>query len=200
VLTSKTAVEEKATYTIRNIDQKAKTLIIEHPLRPDYRLMSDLKPTEKTPSRYRFEVKLGPNTTDKLVVAEERILEQTLQITDLDSDQLLLYVRNRNLSEAARKQLEQLSQKKQELARAQGDIKRAETEINEVVKDQERIRQNITSLNRVTGQETQVRKYSADLAATETKLAALRDQQSEARKRVQTLDGELDALAEKLEF
>ena len=34
ILTTKMAAEETRTYTIRNVDQKAKTLIIEHPLRP----------------------------------------------------------------------------------------------------------------------------------------------------------------------
>ena len=33
MLTTKLAAEETRTYTIRNVDQKAKTLIIEHPLR-----------------------------------------------------------------------------------------------------------------------------------------------------------------------
>ena len=48
ILTTKMAAEETRTYTIRNVDQKAKTLILEHPLRPDYTLLNQ-KPSEKTP-------------------------------------------------------------------------------------------------------------------------------------------------------
>ena len=49
MLTTKLAAEETRTYTIRNVDQKAKTLIIEHPLRPGYTLLNQ-KPAEKTPA------------------------------------------------------------------------------------------------------------------------------------------------------
>ena len=42
----------------RNVDQKAKTLIIEHPLRPGYTLLNQ-KPAEKTPTAYRFEIPLA---------------------------------------------------------------------------------------------------------------------------------------------
>src|ERR1039457_393100 len=55
VLTTKSATEETATYTARNVDQKAKTLVIEHPLRSGYTLLNQ-KPTEKTADNYRFEV------------------------------------------------------------------------------------------------------------------------------------------------
>ena len=51
-------MDETKTYTIRNVDQKAKTLIIEHAERPGYKLIA-LKPTETTSNAYRFEVKLG---------------------------------------------------------------------------------------------------------------------------------------------
>ena len=46
MLSTKIAAEETRTYTARNVDQKAKTLIIEHPLRRDYTLLNQ-KPMEK---------------------------------------------------------------------------------------------------------------------------------------------------------
>lgn len=200
ILTTKSAVESKTTYTIRNVDAKAKLLVVQHPLRGDHKLLGNLKPAETTSHHHRFEVKLAPNANEKFVVNEERVYENSLTITDLSGDHLLIYVRNKNLSDNARKQLEAIVAKRNELARAQETLRRLEAEINELVKDQERLRQNLTALNRVAGQEAQVRKYSADLAASEGKLASLRDQQSETRKREQQLDAELDALAEKLEF
>ena len=58
VMTTRSAVEETKTYTIKNVDAKAKTLIIEHPQRPGYNLLSQA-PAEKTANAYRFEVKLA---------------------------------------------------------------------------------------------------------------------------------------------
>jgi len=60
---------ETKTYTIRNVDQKAKTLIIEHPARPGFQLL-ERKATETTASAYRFEVKLAPGATEKFPPSE----------------------------------------------------------------------------------------------------------------------------------
>ena len=48
IVTTKIAAEETRTYTIRNVDQKAKTLIIEHPLRPAIRC-STRSPRKRPP-------------------------------------------------------------------------------------------------------------------------------------------------------
>ena len=39
ILTTRPRRSETRTYTIHNVDQKAKTLIIEHPARPEYTLL-----------------------------------------------------------------------------------------------------------------------------------------------------------------
>ncbi len=77
VLTARYSVNETKTYTIRNVDAKAKTLIIEHPIRPQYNLLS-AKAAESTATAYRFEVKLAPASTMKFPVEEERGLQQQL--------------------------------------------------------------------------------------------------------------------------
>ena len=88
MLTARLALEETKTYTIRNVDQKAKTLIIEHPERPGYKLIA-LKPAETTANAYRFEVKLGADGTEKFPVAEERVYETTTSVSSLTPDVLL---------------------------------------------------------------------------------------------------------------
>src|ERR1039457_1247045 len=52
-LTTRLAQQETRTFTIRNVDQKPKTLIIEHPERPGYKLLNQ-KPSETTADAYRF--------------------------------------------------------------------------------------------------------------------------------------------------
>ena len=199
-LTAKVAVLETTTYTIRNVDPRAKTLIIEHPLHPESKLLGDLKPSETTANHHRFEVKLAANANEKFVVREERILENVEQISNLNDDQILIYLRNKSLGETARKQFEQIVAKKREIGEAGRQITRVTTEINEVVQDQGRVRQNLESLNRVNGQEQQVRKYAGDLAASEAKLASLRDTQSAGRKSVVMRQAELNQLINQLSF
>jgi hypothetical protein len=200
ILTAKLAIQETTTYTIRNVDARAKTLVIEHPLKGDAKLLGDVKPTETTANFHRFEVKLAANASEKFVVREEHLIENVEQISNLNDDQLVIYLRNKSVSDAARRQLDQIVAKKREIGEAGQQITRVTTEINETVQDQDRIRQNLASLNRVTGQEAQVRKYAGDLAASETRLATLRDSQSAGRKRVATLQAELSDLINKLQF
>src|ERR1039458_5156411 len=80
------------TYTIRNVDQKAKTLILEHPLRPQYTLLNQ-KPAEKTALAYRFEIPLAAGASQEFAVAEERVYDQGYSVTNLTPDVLLEYVR-----------------------------------------------------------------------------------------------------------
>ena len=107
MLTARLALDETKTYTIRNVDQKAKTLIIEHPERPGYKLIAQ-KPAETTANAYRFEVKLGADATEKFPVAEERVYDTTTSVSSLTPDVLLTYIQNKAMSEAARRQLQQI--------------------------------------------------------------------------------------------
>lgn len=199
VLTTRSAIQETKTYTIKNVDAKAKTLVIEHGQRAGYTLL-DRKASETTPNAYRFEVKLAASATETFPVREERVFDQTFQITSLTPAVLTSYVQNRTLSEAARNQLSQITGKKREIADNDAAIRRAEEEVASLSQDQSRLRSNIESLNRVSGQQDQVQQYARQLAGTETRLAALRDIQSDLRRKKAALDGELNSLMERIEF
>ena len=198
-LLTKTAAIETKTYTVRNVDQAAKTMIIEHPVRSDYKLINQ-EAIETTSDAYRFEVKIGPDAIEKLLVTEERVFDSTMAISNLTPDLLGSYVQNKSLTDAARAQLQQILDLKRQIAANDGEIQRTLTGINNFVLDQGRIRQNIDSLNRVAGQEQQVQSYSRQLASQEAQLATLRDKLAQLQTRKTTLESQLNALLEKLEF
>jgi hypothetical protein len=199
MLTARLAVDETKTYTIRNVDQKAKTLIIEHPERTGYKLIS-LKPAETTTNAYRFEVKLGADAMDKFPVAEERVYETTTAVSNLTPDVLLAYVENKSLSEAARNQLQQILDAKRQIADADNQIHQLDSDISSTVSDQDRIRKNIQSLNQVSGQQDQVQKYARQLGAMESTLASSRDKLSDLKKQKAADEARLNTLIEKLNF
>jgi len=198
-LTARLSVDETRTYTIRNVDQKAKTLIIEHPERPGYKLIA-LKPAETTANAYRFEVKLAADGTEKFPVAEERVYETTTSISSLTPDVLLAYVQNKALSQAARNQLQQMLDAKRQVADLDGQIRELDSELTGIVSDQNRIRENLKSLNQVSGQQDQVQKYARQLATQESTLAGSRDRLSDLKKQKAAGESKLDALIEKLDF
>lgn len=199
ILTTKLAAEETRTYTIRNVDQKAKTLIVEHPVRYGYTLLNQ-KPAEKTATNYRFEIPLAAGASQEFVVTEERIFDQTTLVISLTPDILGTYIANRSLSDAARRQLQRIADQKAQIAETDRAIQEAERQTSEINADEERIRRNIDSLNRVSGQQQQVQTYARQLDIAEQQLAALRDRQAESQKKRAALQSELDRMIETLSF
>lgn len=199
VLITKSAIEETRNYTIRNVDAKPKTLVIEHPIRPDFKLLNQ-KPVEKTALAYRFEVKLTPDSSETFPVSEERVLEQSTSVSSMSPELILSYVQNKALSDAGRAALQQILAQKRQINDADATVRHAEADIESMTRDQDRLRQNINSLNRVSGQEQQVQKYARQLADSESKLASLRDQASEGRRKKAALESALNSMIEKLEF
>ncbi len=199
ILTTRSASVETKTYTIHNVDQKAKTLIIEHAARAGYTLL-DRTPWERTATAYRFEVKLAPAATQKFPVTEERVWDSSYTVTDLTPDVLLTYVRNKTLSDAGRRQLEHIATLKQQAAAAARDIERLDGQVAEIVNDEQRLRQNIGSLNPVGGQQQQVQAYARRLGEAEVRIAALRDQRAESESKRVRLESEIAAAIEALAF
>jgi hypothetical protein len=199
VLTARTAIEETRTYTARNIDQKAKTLMIEHPLRHGYTLLNQ-KAAEKTPANYRFELALAPGATQEFVINEERVFDQTHALTNLTPDLLFTYIQNRSLSVAARQQLQAIADHKSKIAATDRELQQTEAQIRDLNNDQERVRRNIQSLNAVSGQQQQVQTYARQLDQFEQQQATLRDRQAALAKQKTGLQSELDRMIAALSF
>jgi len=199
VLTTRNAIDETKTYTIKNVDPKRKTVIIEHKQRPGYKLL-DGKPIETTADAYRFEVNVGGNATETFAVREERVYDQGTSISSITPDVLATFLQNKALREAGRRQLEQIAQKKREIAANDGALRQAQADLSNLTQDEERQRRNIESLRSVAGQQNLVQQYASQLAAAEVKLAGLRDQESDLQRKKTALEGELNSFIEKAEF
>ena len=199
IMNVKQAMEETRTYTIRNVDQKAKTLILEHPLRQGYTLLNQ-KPAEKTAGEYRFEIALAAGKSQEFAVNEERVFDQSYQLTNVTSDFLGIYIQNRTLSDAGRRQLQSVSDKKSQIAENDRAIEDNRNQIRDLTSDEDRIRQNINSLNNVSSQQQLVQSYAKQLDAHEQQLAAMRDSQAELNKKHNTLQTELNKLIDALTF
>ncbi|HWC95725.1 MAG TPA: DUF4139 domain-containing protein [Candidatus Sulfopaludibacter sp.] len=199
ILTTRVAAEETRTYTVTNVDAKAKALIIEHPIRPEYTLLKR-EATRKTPEAYRFEVQLEPGKTLAFPVEEERVYSESTQVSNLTPDILAAYVANRSLTATQRAQLQQLADQKRLVAENAQAVQETERQIQESTNDESRIRQNISSLNSVSGQQQLVQTYAHQLDAAEQHLAALRDRQADLQKRKTALESSLNRLMEAMSF
>ena len=170
-LLQKVASAETRTYTASNADAKSKTLVIEHAKRPGYELLSP-KATETTPTGYRFEMALPAKGSGKIAVTEERVYETSLTISNLRSDQIGAFIQNKTLRATARLALSSILAAKDKIAALDRQITSVGAEIESLNLDAKRVRDNIGTLNGVSGQQTQVQTYAARLASLETEITA----------------------------
>jgi hypothetical protein len=199
VVTTKSSSLSTKTYTIHNVDARAKTLIIEQPIRPSFTPVSP-KPTETTATAHRYEVKLAAGATEKVPVVEEYVFWQSTQVASFTPDLLVEYVSQKAISETGRAQLQRIIDQKARIAETDAALRTTHAEMDQITQAQDRLRQNIQTLNNVNGQQDQVQKWSQQLGAEEVRITALRDQASGLEKQKTAQQAELSDMIGKLEF
>ena len=199
ILTLRRARLETKTLTIHNVDSEAKTVIIEHAARGQYKLV-DMKPAEKTADSYRFEVAVDAGETKKFPIIEERVYSEQIAVTNLTPDQIFSYVSNKTLDEAGREKLGQIGDLKLQIADNDQQLQRLDQQLNEMVQDQSRLRSNISTLRSVAGQQQRVMEYADKLSRQEGELVTLRDRRAAMRVETDELRKQLNETMETLEF
>jgi len=199
VLTSKATRRRTTTYTVENVDAKAKTLIVEHPLDPSATPVSPA-PVETTRTKRRYEIALKPKSTEKLVVVEDETQWEEVRVASLSADQIAIYLRNQTLSAAGRQALDRIVEKRREMARTQSELAAAEKQSADLEKDQARARENIRSLSAVAGQQETVQRYAKQLSDQEALIAQLRDRANALRDQKDRQQAELGDMITKLTF
>ncbi len=200
LLISKTAQVQKRAYSVRNIDPRAKTLIVEHPVRAGNNLIDTAKPVETARDVYRFELRLPANGSIDFPVTEEHVYDTQTSVSSLNPDGLLTYTRNKSISDGARRQLQQIADVKTQIANADAEKRSVADQVNNIARDEERNRQNITSLSSVSGQQQLVQDYARKLSEQETQIGKLRDRAAALDQQHASLQTQLNGLIEKLEF
>ena len=182
-ITQRFTSEVTKTYKITNVDKKPKTLMIEHAIRYDHKLIA-AKPAEQTASHYRFEVKLTGEPSQTLVVKEERTIVESEMLLNMNDDSLGVLVSGNRLTPEAKQVLNGILNLRRQVNQSSETIKTLGAQVLETTNDQERVRRNLSSLNSVPGQQERVQKYASDLANLDSRVVTLRDQiAAETKKR-----------------
>jgi hypothetical protein len=200
LLISRAAQVQKKTYTVHNVDPRAKTLIVEHPVRTGFTLIDTAKPKETATNVYRFEMNLTANGSLDFPVTEEHVYDTQTSVSSLNPDGLLTYIRNKNISDNARRQLQQIADVKIQIAANEAEKRSVGDQENALSRDEERNRQNIASLSNVSGQQQIVQDYARRLSDQETQIAKLRDRATSLDQQRTALQTQLNSLIEKLDF
>lgn len=199
VLSIRYLTELTRIYQIANVDKKAKTLIIEHPIAENHTLLS-AKPAEQTATHYRFEVKLTGEAAQNLTVKEQRVdLEQ--QSISAYGDEFLESLRSTGgISPAAKQFFAELATIRKQIADSEAQINAFNQQITNTNNDVDRVRRNLSSLNGVAGQQQRVQQYATDLAALDGQITNLRAQVAAESKKRDDLKKQLNAKMDSASF
>jgi hypothetical protein len=163
-------------YVADNKSDHDKTLIVEHPIKPNWKLVDTQTPEETTDTLYRFKGVVSPDKTSTLTVKEEIVQDEQMAILPGDIGQVLFYSRTGEFPQAVREALSKASGLKQAVVDVDRQIQETNAKIEAVTKDQQRMRENM----RVVGQNNAKGEYYKKLESTlqdeDTQLVKLSDE------------------------
>ncbi len=137
---------ESKNYKVVNRSEHDRVVLIEHPYRPEFALVSKTKYAERARDVYRFEVKVPAGKDASLDVVEERDAVSTVQINNADDNTIRFFLSQKITSEKVKQALEHAQQLKAKRSMTERDLNQARVELKEITDDQARIRQNLPVL------------------------------------------------------
>jgi hypothetical protein len=176
-------------YVVKNKNDKQRTVLLEQPYGDEWKLLEPSEPYERAPGLSRFKVVVPPGATKSQVVKLEQVTDQSVALTNINSDQIRLYIRSRVISPAVKNALEHVIELQDNLARVRQQREQAERDLNEQVAEQARVRENLRTLEKSTdAYRRQLQKFD-DI---ETQIEKLRQQIGELRADENQKRGALD--------
>jgi len=186
-MTTTSEEREKKTYIVRNEDTTPRTLVIEHPARPEWKLREDgSKPEEKAVGLYRFRLNVEPKKTERLVVNEAKPLYSQYELNVVTNDQIEFLLRQKSINADIEKALRTVTAQKKVVADLDGTIKEHQKAIDQIFTDQGRLRENMKALKGSAEERALLQRYTKQLDEEETQLDALRKkkQDTEAQQKL----------------
>jgi hypothetical protein len=192
-LTQVSELQERTLYTVRNQDEATRTLVIEHPARPEWKLTNGAKePEERAPGIYRFKMEVPSKATASLPVEENRTLQTTYQIASLDEDRVALFVKNGTINAEMAQALGKISAQKAVVTKLEEEMENRQKDIDRIVEDQGRLRENMKALRGSAEEKALLQRYTRQLDEQETQLDVL-------RKKIQDTEAQRDKANDELE-
>jgi len=191
LLIQRTEERQQRTYTARNEDSEPRVLVVEHPVRVGWTVGGTIKPVESTAAVYRFRITIEPKTTANFLVEETRPGQTQISISSITDTQIALLVRDSLIPASVEASLRQVITQKAEIARLSNEMAARQREIDDIGRDQERVRENMRSLKGSSEERQLLQRYVKQLDDQENRLAVL-------RKEAQSLSADRDKAQEAL--
>jgi hypothetical protein len=146
ILWTTAKVRESKSYAVKNRNEQPRTLLIEHPLRQDFKLVDTPKPAETARDVYRFGLKVPPGATRTLTVTEEKDVASSVTLGGCNDDQLRHFIGQPVTSEKVKAGLKKALELRWALAKTQREVGELERQLKVITEDQARLRANLKEM------------------------------------------------------
>jgi hypothetical protein len=174
ILYTTTKLRETKTYTIVNRNDAERVVLVEHPVRNEFKLTDTDKPAETASDFYRFQVKVPAGKTATQTVTEERLLGEQVQLSNSNDEQIRIFLNSPVTSQKVKDGLKQALDLRLALNKTQRDIGEQQRQLQTITDDQVRLRANLKEmpptaaaykryLEKFDQQETEIEKLQADI-------------------------------------
>jgi hypothetical protein len=175
VMTQTSELRERTVYTVRNQDDSPCVLVIEQAARAGASLAKGTRePEERAPGVYRFKLDISPRATASLPVEEIRVLQNNFQLADLDDSQIAVFSKNGSITPDIAETLQKIAAQKAVVSKLEQDMEDRQKDIDRIVADQSRLRENMKALKGSSEEKTLLQRYTGELDQQETQLDMLR--------------------------
>jgi len=187
-------------YVLNNKSKDKKKIVIEHPIRSGWQLLEPKEAGEKTENYYRFTVESDPQKATEFVVKEESVFNETYVLTNITTDDIVVFVSNNYISDQLKALFEKIVELKSEINKRQVQVKQVENKKESFFKDQERIRENMKSLKDTPAERKLAEQYVEKLTAQESEIKDMDAQLEILRNEISKFNKELNGLINTADF
>jgi hypothetical protein len=174
IVTLPTKLRESKTYSVKNRSPHDRVVLVEHSIKPGYKLVSETEPKELARDAYRFEVDAGAGKTFQLKVVEEKILDQGAALALLSADQIREYLQFEFSDPEVKVALQKVLEMQNNVQKAQQEKASLEQKLKDITQDQARLRANLKEMpETAAAYKRYLEKF--DNQETQTRVQQLRD-------------------------
>ena len=184
-------------YSIHDADTSPRTVIIEHARHAaDWKLEEGLKTEESTQAYHRFRVRVEPGKDAKLTVKEFHPDTSTVALTNLNDQEVALWVEQKTITPSVEHAFRHILEQKNAIANVDAQTRAKQQEIDSIVNDQNRLRENMKALKGSAEEKSLLQRYARQLDSQEDRLGTLRNDQQSLRSQRLKLSEELERMVQ----
>jgi hypothetical protein len=200
MMTQSTQEREEDTYTIRNRDTDARTVVIEHPARPGWKLTDDEKPAESSSSFHRFRLTVEPKKTEILLVKEFRPVINNYQLSNVSDEQIKFFLAQKMINPQIERALRAVIAQKNSISALDAEAASRKSKIAGIAEDQQRVRENMKALKGSAEEKTLVARYVQELTEQEDRVQSLHREMSDLQQKREAAQKALNEMIEGLQM